>query len=208
MTHPVIVSGYDSAFDIKFISSRIVAGSFPNFKSKTMSNQILISQEIANKLDLSVGDNLVSYFFANDVKVRKLNVCGIYETKMPEFDNHHCLTDIRVLQKINKWSINQISGIEIFLDNDKKIIHVTEELNEKIKYDLLATNIYENFPQIFNWLELQNINVKIIISLMIIIGIVNIVTIMYVILSSKNKFLQITKSLGFTDKILRKTFNQ
>ena len=84
---------------------------------------------------------------------------------------------------------------------------MTERINEEISFDLLASNFYDNFPQIFSWLELQNINVKIIIILMVIIGLVNIVTIMFVILATKKTFYEITKSIGFQIKILERFFN-
>ena len=161
---------------------------------------------MSDKLKINVGDDLTSYFFDKKTRLRKFKVCGIYETTMIEFDEYYCIIDIRILQRLNNWNQNQVGGLEIFLKDNNSTLDLTEKINEEISFDLLASNFYDNFPQIFSWLELQNINVRIIIILMVIIGLVNIVTIMFVILATKKTFYQITKSIGFSNQVLRKRF--
>tara|TARA_B100001939_G_scaffold299680_1_gene275221 strand:- start:709 stop:1911 length:1203 start_codon:yes stop_codon:yes gene_type:complete len=206
LTHPVLVNGFDKVYNSDFFSSHLIKGTLPDLGSEKENNQILISKIMSDKLKISVGDDVISYFFDEKTRLRKFKVCGIYETTMIEFDEYYCITDIRILQRLNNWNQNQVGGLEIFLNDNNSTVDLTERINEKISFDLLASNFYDNFPQIFSWLELQNINVRIIIILMVIIGLVNIVTIMFVILATKKTFFQITKSIGFSNQDLRKVF--
>ena len=206
LTHPVLVNGFDKDYNSEFFSSHLIKGSLPDLGSVKENNQILISKIMSDKLKINVGDDLTSYFFDKKTRLRKFKVCGIYETTMIEFDEYYCITDIRTLQRLNNWNQNQVGGLEIFLNDNNSTVDLTERINEEISFDLLASNFYDNFPQIFSWLELQNINVRIIIILMVIIGLVNIITIMFVILATKKTFFQITKSIGFSNQDLRKVF--
>ena len=206
LTHPVLANGFDKDYNSEFFSSHLIKGNLPDLGSVKENNQILISKIMSDKLKISVGDDLISYFFDEKTRLRKFKVCGIYETTMIEFDEYYCIIDIRILQRLNNWNQNQVGGLEIYLKDNYSTIELTEKINEEISFDLLASNLYDNFPQIFSWLELQNINVRIIIILMVIIGLVNIVTIMFVILATKKTFYQITKSIGFSNKVLRKVF--
>ena len=144
----------------------------PDLGSVKENNQILISKIMSDKLKINVGDYLTSYFFDKKTRLRKFEVCGIYETTMIEFDEYYCIIDIRILQRLNNWNQNQVGGLEIYLKDKNNTLKLTEKINEEISFDLLASNLYDNFPQIFSWLELQNINVRIIIILMVIIGMV------------------------------------
>ena len=206
LTHPVLVNGFDKDYNSEFFSSHLIRGNLPDLGSVKENNQILISKIMSDKLKINVGDDLTSYFFDKKTRLREFKVCGIYETTMIEFDEYYCIIDIRILQRLNNWNQNQVGGLEIFLKDNYSIHELTEKINEEISFDLLASNFYDNFPQIFSWLELQNINVRIIIILMVIIGLVNIVTIMFVILATKKTFYQITKSIGFSNQVLRKVF--
>ena len=206
LTHPVLVNGFDKDYNSEFFSSHLIKGSLPDLGSVKENNQILISKIMSDKLKINVGDDLTSYFFDKKTRLRKFKVCGIYETTMIEFDEYYCIIDIRILQRLNNWNQNQVGGLEIYLKDKNNTLKLTQKINEEISFDLLASNFYDNFPQIFSWLELQNINVKIIIILMVIIGLVNIVTIMFVILATKKTFYQITKSIGFSNQVLRKVF--
>ena len=206
LTHPVLVNGFDKDYNSEFFSSHLIKGNLPDLGSVKENNQILISKIMSDKLKISVGDDLISYFFDNKTRLRKFKVCGIYKTTMIEFDEYYCIIDIRILQRLNNWNQNQVGGLEIYLKDNYSTLEITEKINEEVSFDILASNFYDNFPQIFSWLDLQNINVRIIIILMVIIGLVNIVTIMFVILATKKKFYQITKSIGFSNQVLRKVF--
>ena len=206
LTHPVLANGFDKDYNSEFFSSHLIKGNLPDLGSVKENNQILISKIMSDKLKINVGDDLISYFFDKKTRLRKFKVCGIYETTMIEFDEYYCIIDIRILQRLNNWNQNQVGGLEIYLKDNYSTLELTEKINEEISFDLLASNFYDNFPQIFSWLELQNINVRIIIILMVIIGLVNIVTIMFVILATKKTFYQITKSIGFSNQVLRKIF--
>ncbi len=206
LTHPVLVNGFGKEYNSDFFSSHLIKGDLPDFSSEKENDQILISKTMSDKLKISVGDDLISYFFDEKTRLRKFKVCGIYETTMIEFDEYYCICNIRTLQRLNNWKQNQVGGLEIYLKDNNSTLDLTEKINDEISFDLYASNFYDNFPQIFSWLELQNVNVRLIIILMVIIGLVNIVTIMFVILATKKTFYQISKSIGFSNQALRKVF--
>ena len=124
LTHPVLVNGFGKVYNSDFFSSHLIKGNLPDLGSEKENNQILISKIMSDKLKISVGDDLVSYFFDKKTRLRKFKVCGVYETSMIEFDEYYCITDIRILQRLNNWKQNQVGGLEIYL----KDINSTLEL--------------------------------------------------------------------------------
>ena len=123
------------------------------------SNQILISENISKTLNLNVGDGLVMYFAQNPPRVRKFDISGIYSTAMSDFDKLFVL-GYQHIQALNGWENNKVGGFEIQLTNFDDLDEITERVYEKIPYNLNAQSIKEKTPQIFDWLDLQDINVR------------------------------------------------
>jgi lipoprotein-releasing system permease protein len=163
----VILKGVGQSFEDSFFKKHLVSGKIFNAKSKIKNDSILISKQLANKFNFKVHDKVIVYFIQNPARVRKFVIAGIYNTGLEDFDNKYLLCDARHIQKLNNWDSTQFAGVEVSIEDFKKLDLITAQINEIIPTDWLASNIREQFPQLFDWLRLQDINVQVIIILML-----------------------------------------
>ena len=168
--------------------------------------EILISSTIANKLKLKVGDDVLAYFVQQPPRTRKFTVCGLYNTGLGEMDEQMILGDIQQIQKINGWEDHQIGGFEILVDDIEEVERLDEEVYEVIDYDLSSISIKDARPDIFNWLELQDINVIIIISLLVLVCGIDMISALLILILERTNMIGILKALGARSNSIRKIF--
>ena len=215
----VVLKGVDSDFDWHFFKSIMHKGKVFHVDKKTKNDSVIISKHIANLLKFKIGDPLFMYFInktgksKNPVKQRRFTICGIYDTGLIEFDKTFILCDIKQVQKLNDWAENQITGFEIYIDDFSQLEQMTNlvydqtaTIYEKDKPQLQVRNIKENFQNIFDWLELSDTNVWIILSLMIMVGGFNMISGLLVIILERTNMIGILKALGAKNYSIRKIF--
>jgi len=204
------MKGVGKDFDEKNMKSYIVDGKFPDFGTESSLRDIVISKITSNRLGLKVGDKLIGNFFTKerqgDIK-KALNVVGIYNTGLAEYDQKLAIVNIRLLQKILIWDESDIGGFEVFLDdlNDMKIINEFIHI-ELLPADVQSLTIKDKEPVIFEWLGLQNINEKVILILMLIVSIINMMTALLILILEKTNMIGILKSMGMKSMNIRKIF--
>ena len=210
----VILKGIDVDYENSFFRNSLVSGSLPALSDSTQSNEILLSENIASKLQLRVGENILCYFINNEkVKVRKFNISGIYNTNFVEYDSFYALCDLKVLQSVNNWESDQYTSLEIKL---KDFDH-TKLFARELRYSIIGkTDRYGNSyfvesaldinPQLFNWLDLLDMNVWIIIVLMSLVAGFTIISGVLIIILEKTSTIGTLKALGASDKFIRRTF--
>ena len=202
----VMMKGVGSDFDWSNVEQWIVEGKHPQYSDSLRSNQIVISQNIARKLKLKTGDNVLMYFIQDPPRVRKFQVAALYYSGLEEFDSRFIIGDIRQIQKLNKWSDNQIGGFEVNIKDYDKLDEVTDKINELIGYDLIAKNIRQRYPFIMDWLNLLDTNVYFILGLMILISGITMMATILILILEKTNMIGTLKALGTTDKSIRKIF--
>lgn len=202
----IVIKGVDKEFNWNFFEDNIVKGQILKLNTEDAKNEVFISKKIADKLNLELGDEIVIYFVQNPARFRKLKIKGIYDTGLGELDDKIILTDLRHLQKINNWSKNQVNGIEIYLDDFSKIDQLEKEIYDNIDYDLGVTSIKKSRADLFNWLELQDINVVIIIGLLLLVSGINIIATLLILIIEKTNSIGILKSLGAKNFSISKIF--
>ncbi|MBA2584215.1 MAG: ABC transporter permease [Bacteroidetes bacterium] len=202
----VLLKGIDKDFDWSFFNDKIIEGKSFVVTDSSTTNDIIISKNISKKLKLNVGDNLLMYFIEQPPRVRKLNITGIYQTGLEEFDKLYVISDIKHVQKLNNWDQSFISGFELFLNDYNDMDEIAEEINEEIGYDLNALTVREANPQIFDWLDLQDINVKIILALMILVAGINMIATLLILILEKTSTIGILKALGMKNFSIQKIF--
>lgn len=209
----VILNGTDKDFDKSFISKNMVSGKFYELSDTMTVNSIVISQNMARMLKLKTGDKLTMWFVQQPVRARRFTISGIYDTGLQEFDNIYAFCDIKHIQKLNGWKKNQYSGIEIMLDDINNIDRTLPALksltssfiyNEKTIFKIW--DIRTKYPHIFDWLELLNMNVWIILILMIAVAGFNMVSGLLIIILEKTNMIGILKALGQKNINIRKIF--
>ena len=201
----VIIKGVGQDYNWKFFEKNLVFGELPIYDSVT-SNKVLISENISKKMKFEIGDDLVMYFVQKPTRVRKFTISGIYKTGLTEFDEITVLSDIKHIQKLNNWNNNQIGGYEVLLSNIDNLQYNSELIDETIDFDLKAISIKDKYPQIFDWLRLQDFNVLIILILMLIVGGVNMITSLLIIILEKSRLIGVLKAIGATNWDIRKVF--
>lgn len=202
----VVLKGVSSDYDWTFFKDNLVSGSVFEVNDSAKSNQILISENISKTLDLNVGDGLVMYFAQNPTRVRKFHISGIYNTAISDFDKLFVLGDINQIQALNGWENNEVGGFEIQLTNFDDLDKITNEVYNLTPYNLNAQSIKEKTPQIFSWLDLQDVNVRVILILMLIVGVINMITALLILIMERTKTIGILKALGATNWSVRKIF--
>ena len=202
----VVLKGVDQRYNWNFFNENLISGNVPLFNDSITENTILISKNISSKMKLNVGDEMIMYFMEKPVRVRKFIISGIYKTGLSEFDDITVIGDLKHIQKLNNWNLNQIGGYEISINNFKNIERYTSLIDESIDYDLKALSINDKYPQIFDWLRLQDFNVLIILILMLIVGGVNMITSLLIIILEKSRLIGMLKAIGASDWNIRHIF--
>ncbi len=205
----VVFKGVGSDFDWSFFQDKIVEGKPFTVKDTGKTNEVLISKVQASRLSLKTGDDLIMYFInqgQSQPGVRKFKISGIYDTGLEEFDKTFVLGDIHHIQRLNKWDSTQVGGFEIFINNFDDLDAVTQTVYQNIGYDLNARSVKELYPQIFDWLNFQDVNVAIIIILMIFVSVINMISTLLIIIIEKTNLIGILKSMGCSNWSIRKIF--
>lgn len=203
----VVLKGIGSDFDWSFFKNKIVEGTHFQLSDTLKSNDILISRHIASKLKLKAGDDLIMYFIQRPPRMRKFKISGIYETGLEEFDKLYVMVDIAHIQKLNDWRKDQVGGFEVLIDNYEDL----DKLGNYIYFNIIgpelsSQTIKEIQPQIFDWLELQNMNVQIILFLMVLVAGINMISALLVIILERINMIGILKALGAQNWGIRKIF--
>ncbi len=210
----VAFKGVGSDYDTTFLSEHIVEGEMPKFSDGQSKYPLLISRMMADKLQLKAGEKVYAYFIGNDdVRARKFTITGIYETNMTQFDQSLCFTDYNVPIRLNGWETDQCSGAELLVDDFDQLDMVAEEVVGKVnrqtdKYGAIITSqtIREAHPHVFQWLELLDINVWIILALMICVAGFTMISGLLIIILERTQMIGILKALGMRNSTVRHTF--
>ena len=212
----MVLKGVGSDFDWEFFRENLVSGSIFSVNDTINSDKVLISKQIASLMKLKVGDP-VYCFFLNDQgteqRMRKFSVSGIYQSSLEEFDRLFVLADIQQVRKLNNWRPDQVSGFEISIDNFDKINEVTRKVKElTIHYSeqdtvmLRPVSITSKYPQIFDWLNLLDMNVWIILVLIILVAGFNMVSGLLILILERTTMIGTLKAVGSSNASIRKVF--
>lgn len=191
-----------------FFEDKIIEGKPFEVQDSVRDNQMLISRHIANKMRLKVGDKMFVYFIQRNGELRPKDfiVSGIYQTGLEGFDDLYVIADIAHIQKRNSWDHNQVGGFEILIDDFDELDKYGSYVYDNIGYDLFASTIKTQNPDIFSWLDLQDYNVNVIIILMVIVAVINIISALLILILERTNMIGILKALGLANWNVRKIF--
>ena len=205
----VIFKGISSNFDWSVFSNYIIDGNVVNTTNE-ITNDVIISEYLSKKLSLEVNQKFKTTFFkSNSILApneRIFKVVGIYKSGFNEFDEVYFIGDIRHIQKMNKWQMDEIGSIEVIIENFDEIDNVTQQLYDETSSALNVLSIKERFPEIFNWIALFDINVLLIIIIMILVGGINMITALLVTVLEKASLIGVLKTLGSSNNSIRSIF--
>lgn len=206
--HAVVLKGVDYDYNWHYIHSYLVDGAVPQYVENERSNDVVISNIIAHKMNLNVGDPVRIWFVDNDMKARgrKFNVVGVYETGLQECDERFVYCDLNQIRKLNGWDDNEIGHLEIWVDNEKLIRDYNRQIYFSIPTDLVSYSAMDTYPQIFDWLDLQDMNVAIIIVLMLLVAGITIISMLLIIILERTSTIGLLKAMGASNGLIRSIF--
>ena len=209
----MVLRGVGQEFDDAFLRKHLVEGEMPAFNDSTASREMLISKSMADKLNLKLGDKVMTYYIQENVRVRPLTVKGIFQTNFTEYDNLFVLTDLYTVNRLNNWKEGQVSGALLHLTDFERAEEVGWRLSEKLdnRRDRLGgvyyvQDIEQLNPQIFGWLKLLDINVWVILVLMIGVAGFTMISGLLIIIIERTSLIGILKALGCNNRMVRKVF--
>ena len=205
----VLFKGVDSAYDFSNLTSFLQKGRFPAFNDSSYSKDILISQPIANELQIKLNDSINVYFINQQERranVRRLHVCGIFKTGMDEYDKLIAIGDIRLLRRIFNWQHNEIGGYEVFLKDYKNMDSINTQLYEILPQAWISRTIKQIYPNIFDWLQIQDVNRTVIFVVMSIVAVINLITCLLILMLERTRMVGILKAIGSRDWTIQKIF--
>ncbi len=202
----IVLKGVDAHFDFTYLKNSLIAGNIPKLDTLKLSNQILLSSSLAQKLGFKVGDGIFVYFIQDPPRVRKFNIVGIFDTNLGEIDDLYALVDIKQIQKLNGWSNNLFTGYEIFVNNFDSLESKVDLLATVTPYTMGITPINLVYPDLFNWLNMLDVNVMIILILMAAVAIINMVTALLILIVERSNMIGMLKALGLNNLNIIKIF--
>ena len=212
----VVFKGVDSKYDWHFFQTNLQEGRVPAINDSVRATDILISKKTAQLLQIKLNDKITLYFVNENEstpRILQLIVCGIYNTSLEEFDRIFIMGDILQIQRLNNWEQNEISGFELALTDFSSIDKVEQQVrNLVIDYsqentDILRTeSITRQYPQIFDWLSILDMNVWIILILMVLVAGFNMISGLLVLILERSSMIGILKSMGSSNWSIRKVF--
>lgn len=209
----VVLKGIGSDYDWDYFKSNMVEGNVFTVNDSTRTNQVIISRKIADMLKLKTNDTISMHFIQDPPRMRRFTISGIYETSLEEFDKIYVFCDIGHIKRLNGWEYDQVSGFEVFIKDFDHLDEMTQEVRDAIGYKLnesdikvKVTNIRIKYPQIFDWLNFQDLNVIIIIILMLVVAGFNMISGLLILILEKTNMIGVLKALGSEDKVIRRIF--
>ncbi len=212
----IVLKGVGSDFDWTFFKKSLVEGTTFTVSDTGSTDKVLISNQMATTLKLKVGDPLYTYFLnegSNVQRMRRFSICGIYKTSLEDFDRLFVLADISQVQKLNDWKSDEVSGFEItinhFNDLDKmmsKVRALTINYGDNEQSILRPVSITGKYPQIFDWLNLLDMNVWIILTLIILVAGFNMVSGLLILILERTNMIGVLKAIGTENWSIRKVF--
>ncbi|MBA4849934.1 ABC transporter permease [Emticicia sp. BO119] len=202
----IIIKGVGRDYDWPTFSKNLVEGKIINFADTTFSNEVIISKKIAIRLKIKLLDEVLIYFIQTPPRVRKVKVIGIYETGLEEFDKNFILGDLSLVQKMNGWDDNTCGHYEIFLKNFGKLNEAAKDVTNEINQDMKVTKITEMFPAIFDWLNLLDKNILIVLGLILLVACFNMISVLLVMMMERTPMIGMLKALGSDNVQIRKIF--
>ena len=209
----MVLKGVGQDYDLSFLRSHLIGGEFPNFTDSITSNQVVVSQAMAEQLELNLGDKLDTYYIENEIRIRRLSIVGIYCTGFTEYDSYFLFTDLHTVNRLNHFQSGQVSGIEVILDNYVALENDTWEIGSFLEKCIdrygakyTARNVEQLNPAIFAWLGVLDVDIWVILVLMMGVAGFTMISGLLILIIERAAMIGTLKSLGANNGIIRRVF--
>lgn len=205
----VVVKGVGKDFNWEAFKGYLTQGRLPNYK-EALNDEVLISAYHANRLNFKLGEKVSTYFLRqesdNPIKSLGFTIVGIYESGFQEFDEQFMFADIRHLQRLNKWGKDEVGNFEVFVTNFKEVQNIANQVYNLVPSTLNTITIRDKYYAIFEWVDLFDFNLVLIIGIMILVASINMITALLVLILERTPMIGTLKAIGANNWSIRKIF--
>ena len=205
----IVLKGVDEHYDWSLFRPYLIQGKIPDFGRKKSNDSVIISKTIANRLNLHLNDKFNTFFLRKDAtkpQLRVFKVAGIYNSGFDDFDRTYLIGDLKMVQRLYKWKDTLVGGFEVIINDFDQIDEMTDKVYEATPSNLNTQSIKDKFPLIFNWLQMFDFNILLILVIIIFIAGLNMITTLLVMILEKRQFIAIMKVLGSKNRKLQNIF--
>jgi len=211
----IVFKGVFPNYHWDILKPYLIEGFFPTYTDTGISKDIVISKKLSDKMQIHLNQKIIIYFIVKienedgekiDYRSRDFYVKGIIHPQMGELDNQLIYGDGRIIQKVNGWYSNTYSQIEIFSKEGYSGEKIIEDLIDKLPYNYQFVPVEDLYSNIFNWLEMIDVNAVVIIVLMLIVAAVNMVSALIILILEKVNLIGILKALGMNNWNIKNIF--
>ena len=204
----VQLKGVEKDYDFGNLQGFLRGGSWPRFPDSGYSNGVVLSQYTANQLKLKVGDKVLIYFIQDtgSARVRPMIVSGLFKTGIEDFDKLLAICDLRLIQRLNNWTPDKIGGYEVFTRDYRLADRVSSRIYDQLPKDWAPRPTEETYTNIFDWLNLQNITIIIVLVIMIVVATLNLVTCLIILVLERTRMIGLLKAIGSPNVSIQRIF--
>ena len=206
----VLIKGIEKNENHSALKQFLVAGRWIQFTDSLYSKETLVSDAVAKALQIKINDTIKVHFVATNSDAqktyRKLVVVGFYHTGIDEYDKLFMIADINLIRRINNWEPNQIGGYEVFIHQYQNINAVSSTLSNALPSEWMSKSIKEVYPNIFDWLDIQDVNRNVVFIVMGIVALINLITCLLILMLERTNMIGLLKSMGATNWTIQKIF--
>jgi lipoprotein-releasing system permease protein len=202
----VVLKGVDENYDWSEFETNIIAGRKLSLDKDEIKNEVIISEKIRKDLNLKLNDDLLVYFIQDPPRARKLKIVGIYDTNVEELDQVYVLGDLKLIQKINGWDEGQYGHLEVFINDLSKLDILKEQLLDQIPVEFQVLKITELLPQFFDWFNLLDRNILMVIVLILVVAAFNMISVLLIMIMERTPMVGLLKSIGTSNRKIQNIF--
>lgn len=203
----LVLKGIGADYDQSFLQEVLIEGDTLVMQDSAFSEQhILISQYLANRLQLSLDDDFLAYFIQEPVRKRKFVVKGIFNLGVDEFDKSQVIGAMSLVQKLNGWEESQIGGLELRIHDFDQLEYTNFLVDNSLPVEWDALHVRERFPEIFQWLDLLDANPQVILVLMTSVALINMISALLIMILERTQMIGLLKALGASQRRIRSVF--
>ena len=206
----VLIKGIEKNENHSALKQFLVAGRWIQFTDSLYSKETLVSDAVAKALQIKINDTIKVHFVATNSDAqktyRKLVVVGFYHTGIDEYDKLFMIADINLIRRINNWEPNQIGGYEVFINQYQNLDAISSALSNALPSEWMSKSIKEVYPNIFDWLDIQDVNRNVVFIVMGIVALINLITCLLILMLERTNMIGLLKSMGATNWTIQKIF--
>lgn len=203
----VVLKGVDKTYNWDHIKQTLVSGTVINFTDTTdVQLQIMISQVTADRLKLKTGDDVMMYFVQEPLRKRKLKIVGVFNIGVDEVDKTFVIGDLALIKRLNDWTKGEIGGYEVRISDFDKLNLAADAIDDKLPIKLKSYTVLDNYPTIFEWLNMLDVNTIVMLVLMIAVAVINMISALLIMILERTAMIGIFKAMGAGNWAIQKIF--